>query len=250
MRKTLYISAVFTLIGLQSLAIADYNAQWQKGTAYYQQKQYDSAAFCFEQIAAQKPQNAEVYYNLGNTYYRLNKVALAVLNYQRALHLKPDYKEAKDNLELTETRISNHIPYAGDIFFLDWWHSLTRPDKAGKWALFALTFFALIIASMLIRRFQKSERKLPVQLPGIFGFICVCYIVLAFVAAKNAQTSNGAVVMQNDAPLMNGEQKGKPLALVPEGTTVKILGEKGTWVEVSLPDGRTGWLQGNTIDKI
>ena len=53
-----------------------------------------------------------------------------------------------------------------------------------------------------------------------------------------------------DTPLMNDEMNGKPLALIPEGTTVKIEDEKGEWIEVKLPDGRTGWLQKGTIDKI
>src|SRR5581483_6057858 len=115
MKKLFAISAIIISGSLHGLAAGNYSTQWQKGTAFYQQMQYDSAAYYFEQVAALKPQNAEVYYNLGNTYYRLNKIALAVLNYQRALHINPDYKEAKDNLALTESRISNHIQPASDI---------------------------------------------------------------------------------------------------------------------------------------
>jgi len=78
----------------------------------------------------------------------------------------------------------------------------------------------------------------------------VCFMVLAFTAAKNSQQHTGAVVMVGDAPLMNKEQKGKPLALIPEGTTVKIKNDRGNWIEVILPDGRTGWLQQSVIEKI
>jgi hypothetical protein len=56
--------------------------------------------------------------------------------------------------------------------------------------------------------------------------------------------------MVGDAPLMNAEQKGKPLALIPEATTVQIKSERGSWLEVALPDGRTGWLQQSVIEKI
>src|ERR1700679_3139368 len=109
MKKSYLILVIILLSCFRSMAVESYNVQWQKGTTFYAQKQYDSAAIYFEQIAALKPQNAEVYYNLGNTYYRLNKIAPAVLNYQRALQINPDYKDAKDNLALTETRISNHV---------------------------------------------------------------------------------------------------------------------------------------------
>jgi hypothetical protein len=62
--------------------------------------------------------------------------------------------------------------------------------------------------------------------------------------------SNSAIVMENDAPLMNNEQKGKPQSLVPEGTKVELVNEKTGWAEVRLPDGRRGWIQQNLLNKI
>src|ERR1700744_3575460 len=103
MKQIFLILFAFLLPGaLHSLAAGDSNMLWQKANELYQQKQYDSAAQCLEQIAALKPQNEIVYYNLGNTYYKLNKIAPAVLNYERALRINPDYKEAKDNLLLAQ----------------------------------------------------------------------------------------------------------------------------------------------------
>ena len=102
----------------------------------------------------------------------------------------------------------------------------------------------------VLEHWRAGGNRLPVQLPGIFTFICICFLVLAYYSARNAVTHTGAVVMQNDAPLMNNNLKGKPLALIPEGVTVKIKDENGQWIEVTLPDGRTGWLPQNVIEKI
>jgi hypothetical protein len=249
MTRLFFIPVILLLSAVQCFA-ADHTTQWQKGTTFYAQKQYDSAAYYFEQIAAQKPRNADVYYNLGNTYYKLNNVPLSILNYQRALRLAPDHKLAKDNLALAQARISTHIHQAGDVFFITWWHNTTRPDKATQWAVLSLVAFALIISFVMLRRYSRFGSHVPVQMPGIFTFICICLLLLAFTSAQNSRRHTGAVVMVNDAPLMNKEQKGKPLALLPEGTTVKIRTEKGPWIEVSLPDGRTGWLQQSAIEKI
>ena len=250
MRTLFLILTVVFLGALHSSASGDHNDQWKKGNVLYEQKQYDSAAHYFEQIATLKPENAEVYYNLGNTYYRLNNIGLSILNYERALRINPEYKEAKDNLLLAQSRINNHIAFTGDIFFISWWQSATRPDKATAWAVAALITFVIIILLLIVRNFQKSGNRLPVQLPGVLGFVCVCLLVFAFAAASHTMQHAGAVVMQNDAPLMNNDLKGKPLALIPEGTTVKINEEKAEWVEVSLPDGRIGWLQQGLISKI
>lgn len=249
MMRFLSILAIVILYPIAGIC-GSYKQQWKKATDYYLQKEYDSAAFYFEQIAASKPQNAEVYYNLGNAYYRLNKIAPAVLNYQRALHINPSYKEAQDNLIITKARISHHIAPIEDIFFIAWWKSITSHTLATTWAVLSLIVFLLIIASVWLRKFHGSGTRIPVQVPGILGFVCFCFLLFAFVSAGKSYGTSGAVVMENDAPLMNNLQKGKPLSLIPEGTTVKIISENEMWVEVSLPDGRVGWLQQSHITKI
>jgi len=250
MRKLFLTIAVLLMGAYSCMAAGNYNDLWQKGDAFYSQKQYDSAAACFEQIAALKPRNAAVYFNLGNAYYRLNRVAPAVLNYERALKINPDYTEARENLALAQGRISNAIPPTGNIFFVAWWHSLTRPDRATTWAIVALSIFTLVCLLMLVRRLQKSARGLiPSQLTGFLFFAFLCFLALAFFASSNV-APHTAVVMQADTPLMKPDLKGKPIILVPEGTTVKIESENGLWAEVTLPDGRSGWLQETLIDKI
>lgn len=246
-----FLIAAFLLSGtIPCMATSNPEDLWKKGNAFYEQKQYDSAAYYYEQIAAPKPKNSEIYYNLGNTYYRLNKVPQAILNYERALEIDPDNVAARDNLSSAQSRISNHIPRTNDIFFIEWWESITAGRHSGGWAAAALTVFVLIIISLWIRRFMRNGNKLPVQVPGILGFVCVCMLCLAFVSAANDAKATGAVVMEHDSPLMNDQQKGKPLALIPEGTTVKILDERGMWMEVSLPDGRSGWLLQSQVTKI
>ena len=248
--KQFSIVVLLLLCTLRCMAVVNHDEQWKKANAFYEQKQYDSAAFYYEQITALKPKNAEVYYNLGNTYYRLNKIPMAVLNYERALEIDPDYTQARDNLSITQGRIGNHIPKANDIFFITWWQSVSSARNATGWSAGALCAFVLIIVSLWVRRFMKKGNRLPVQVTGILIFVCLCLLTLAFISAGNSEKATGAVVMEHDSPLMNDQQKGKPLALVPEGTTVKILDEKGMWVEVSLPDGRNGWLLQNQITKI
>ena len=250
--KQLTLLSIIVLLAIQSYAGGNnYAAQWEKGNSFYRQKQYDSAVACFEQIAALKPYNTEVYYNLGNAYFRLNKTGPAVLNYERALRADPDNKAAKDNLLVTQSRISNRIQAGGDVFFIRWWQALTRPGKANAWAIMALVSFTLLIVLIIFKRITKpGTYTLPVQVNGLLALLFVCCFLFAYCAAANARDNSGAVVMEKDAPLMNGELKGKPILLVPEGTTVHIKNEKGSWAEVSLPDGRSGWLQMSVLARI
>ena len=231
-------------------AAADYKQLWRNGTNAYLQKQYDSAAAYFEQVAASKPANAELYYNLGNVYYRMNRIPHAILNYQRALHIDPSYSDASHNLAVAQARISHHIPATEDIFFIKWWKSITAHTNETSWAIAAFIAFSLVIASLWARRYTRVGDFLPMQLPGILSFFCGLFLLFGIVAAANSTRTRTAVVMEDDAPLMNADLKGKPMALIPEGTTVEVGEEKGRWIEITLPDGRIGYVLQGQVTRI
>lgn len=248
MRYLLVLLVAFSAF-YRTNAAGNENIYWKKANLLYEQKLYDSAAYYYGQIAAKDPCNAEVYYNLGNAYYRLNLIGPAVLNYEKALHINPAYKEAEDNLALTQVRISNRIQPMQEIFFLQWWSNLTSGSKAGLWAFITAAIFLLIIGVSLAKTFNKISR-VPVQVFSALIIVNVLSLVLALSSAANMADSHKAVVMQNDAPIYPSPSQGKASNLVPEGTTVEITDNKATWVEIKLPDGRMGWIAQELISPI
>lgn len=226
------------------------NIYWKKANLLYEQKLYDSAAYYYQQIAVKDPHNADVYYNLGNAYYRLNLIGPAVLNYEKALNINPSYKEAEDNLALTQARISNRIQPMQEIFFVQWWGRLTSGSKAGLWASVTAIIFLLVIGLLLARLFRKIN-GIPVQVFIALIAINILSLIFAISSAANMADSHKAVVMQNDAPIYaSPSQQGKSLSLVPEGTTVEITDNKATWAEIKLPDGRMGWIERQLISPV
>lgn len=251
MRKALIITLLLISSSLTGICATVYNDLFQKSIKFYQQKEYDSAAAYLERVAASNPQDAEVYYNLGTTYYRLNKIGPAILNYQRALRIKPDYKEAKDNLLLTESRIVNRVPSAPDIFFVRWWRSITNGTHANTWAVITLLIFLSILTSVWMMRVKKSDNLLQVRANVVLGFVWVFFLIISIVAANNKAAHSMAVVMQSDAPLMATQGgTGKAQVYLPEGTTIELKNETNEWAEVMLPDGRYGWIQKSWFVKI
>ena len=126
---------------------------------------------------------------------------------------------------------------------------MTDGTQAGTWALLSLLLFAILILSLIGKRTGKGPAVRP-QLIGFIAVLWIFFIILAFSSAGNLTDSKHAVVMQNDAPLMNGDLKGRPLNLVPEGTTVEELSRKDGWTKVRLPDARVGWIQSSLLTKI
>ncbi len=246
-RKLLVVTAILFL-HITSLA-SPYSKWWDDGNRFYGQKQYDSAAFYFEKIAEMKPADAVVYYNLGNSYYRLNEISLAVLNYERALKLEPSSREAKDNLELAKNRIPGRIPETEDIFFMRWWKAIASPALTTVWSLLSLTLFISIIAISILKLFgviRFSPRKLQV---GLFA-VWLLTLIIAFSSTRK-KLEEKAVVMSDAVQLMNGNRPGaKSLGNIPEGTTVEVNSESATQAEITLPDGRSGWIDKSSLIKI
>ena len=248
MKKSFWIAPILLLYTLQLFA-APANDWWQKGNKFYTQKQYDSAAYYYEQLAAQKPNDAILYYNLGNTYYKLNEIGPAVLNYERALQLDPGNKDAEDNLILTQSRIASRIQGGEDIFFVRWWKSVTQVNNASMWSIISLLLFLILLGLLIGRRMGKLELSYHRQVNILLGILLLLSLILSYSSALRHE-SHAAVVMQQDAPLMNSRKSNKPQVLVPEGTTVKIEDEQDGYLEVTLPDGRKGWMQQGLVVKI
>lgn len=250
MSKYLSLTIIALLLFLGANAKADYVALWQKANNFYTQKNYDSALANYALIAAEKPHNAEVYYNLGNAYYKLNNIGSAVLNYERALHLQPSHKEAADNLYLTQNRINNRIQQMPEIFFVQWWKSLTRPGFANMYAILAVVLLIAVIGYYIAVRLNKVSFKIPTQLSAAVIAVCTVLVTLSLVAGNRMANPGIAVIMTEGAPMMAEPKHGKSVSLIPEGTTVETAKTQADWCEITLPDGRTGWVQKNTLERI
>jgi tetratricopeptide (TPR) repeat protein len=246
MKKLLLL---FTLICNAAFVTAKpaYDLLWKNANRCYQQKEYDSAAYYYEQIAAGNPETPEVYYNLGNAYYKLNQIGPAVLNYERTLRLNPAHKEAEDNLSLAQSRIINRIQPTQDVFFVKWWQKLTAPSQASTWAIISAMLFICFISLLLLKRFGKLSA--PGQFIGFVFLLWLCICGLSYASSKNKLNSGMAVVMQQDTPFTLSPD-GKQLSLVPEGTTIKWESESKGWVKTVLPDGRTGYMRKDALGKI
>jgi hypothetical protein len=242
------LTVLFVFLAATAIAKPNHDAVWQQANNFYQQKQYDSAVVYYEQLVAQRVDEAELYYNLGNAYYRLNQTGPAVLNYERSLQLDPSNKQTKENLLLAQSQIINRIQLSDDIFFVGWWKLLTHAYWAQVWAVAGLILFVVLISLLVGKRLGK----ISVKKPGVFliGAIWTISMTFAIVSAMRKADSGHAVVMQHDAPFATQPNDNRNQSLIPEGTTVSIKGEQQGWFEVSLPDGRKGWMRQAALAKI
>lgn len=226
-------------------------ALWQKANILYAQRQYDSAAACYEALLQGHPRDARLQYNTGNAYYRLNKVGAAILHYEKAAFLDPGNPLVKDNLLLAKGRVQNPLPETQPIFFVTWWKHLLQAFSSDVWAVLSLlVFLAIMVLVYLARvrkeRFAHSGRWLSLGIVSLL--ICGCMTWFTNDAAGN---SRKAVVLQTGANLVDAPRMtGKTLGSLPEGTVVEINQEDGRFMNVKLPNGREGWIAASAVEKV
>ncbi len=250
MNRILLLTFAALFLSASLTAKENYSLWWQKANSYYQQRSYDSAALYYNKIAELEPSNAEVYYNLGNAYYRLNNIGAAVLSYERALKFNPSHTQAADNLYLAQSRINNRIPEIPEIFFVRWWNAITKATLANAYAVIAVLLFLALVGYFIGHRLKIIPYTAPVQLSVSVIILCTVFLALSIISAQKMIASDRAIVMQEGSPLMLQPKYGKSQSQLPEGTKVQICNEKGGWYEVTLPDGRTGWVERSTLVKI
>lgn len=247
--KNLFLSLLFLLSSAQAFA-GDHYALWKAGNEHYKKGEYGSAVNCYEPLAAHRAENPELYYNLGNAYYKLNRIGPAVLNYKRALRIDPGYDRASDNLLLTESRIPNRIRETQEIFFLGWWHAITSPHLSETWAIVSLFLCLLVVGMLLARLWNRAPSWMRTQVIVFTGTLCLLSLTIAYNSAAARVSRENAVVMIPDAPFHENANTAAVQTLVPEGTVIRIMNQKSELAEVKLPDGRRGWMDLRNLQKI
>lgn len=237
------------LLGMNSYCAAQASSLWQKANSYYQQKQYDSALSCYRQIAATGKVNAGLFYNTANAYYRLNRIGSAVLYYEKALRLEPDNKMIADNLLLAKKRIDNPVAEVPPVFFERWWHGLLHAAGTNGWAVILLTLFCGTVALIYLSiagKIRYSGRWIAFS-----SSLLLLTGLITFFSYQDAVNSGRAVVMAANTSLLDTPKPGSKISSnIPEGTTVKLIQENGTYVNVELPNGRRGWVSSSMLEKI
>ncbi len=222
---------------------------WNKADSFYAMKEYDSALVHFLRYGEMAGESADLHYNLGNTYFRLNRVGPSVLHFEKALFLAPGDAQIRENLLLAKSRVSNRIAEWKPIFFVRWWERIIRQDMATLWAVSALGLYILLLLAMLGPILGIGPR-IPKRGLGGMAALWLVMMVLGFFSAAKRQDSGRGVVMTSHASLQASPEPGKPQSLVPEGTTVIWNQQRGSWVELTLPDGRRGWMEIIYLEKI
>lgn len=258
MRKLLLI--IIAVVGACCAVSAQSLAQ-QADSAYNQQD-YISAVRLYHQAMNNDGTSAQLFYNLGNAYYRIGKLGRAVLYYRRALNLDPSFEEARDNLAFVNTQILDK-PEDDSTFLDNVHHGIRAMMSPNAWAWTAFGLFVFVLACVALYVFSTS---VPLRKLGFFGgFVMLTAFIYALVIAaqvSSAHASNReAVIIVPTSNLSTSPgAKGDNAKIIPlhEGTVVEITdslslpGETSSplWYNVKINNSTKAWVRSVDVERI
>ena len=235
------------LLGL-SAAMAEPVDDFKAANQLYDAGKFAEAAVAYEKI---EPKTAHVYYNLGNVWFRQDKLGLAILNYARANRLAPRDPDILANFKFAQQRLGvddvNTSPHAAERFL----HSVFESRTANEWSAYELAgIWLLVMAIGGFVYFPKMRTGFLVfAAVGVIGF-GLSASALSY-RAINDRTAPPAIVVANET-----EARFAPLSdstihfRLAEGTRVAIREDRGQWLFVERADGQQGWVKSETVGQV
>lgn len=250
MKKSFYIISILAAFCMSShLCAAQDNTMcdslWNAANTHYANAEYQEALNLYLQIEGTGMESATLYYNMGNTYFKMSYVPHAILYYEKALTLDPGNKDISYNLNIAQQECIDKIEPVPVFFLAQWVKDFRQGVSSNVWAWISLGLVTLAFVLLLAFYFAKGIgwRKA--------AFVLSMIIFLSAVIAGAFAWKNRSDVMRQDTAIVfsavssvksSPDAQGKDLLVVHEGTKVVVLEQVGEWVRIELMDGRQGWI--------
>jgi tetratricopeptide (TPR) repeat protein len=216
----------------------------------YKANQFQQAIDNYNKIIAQGYKSEEVYYDLGNCYYKLNNVGQSILFYERALKLSPKDEDAQHNLKLAKLKAVDKIQPVPQLAIFRWWAQFVSMETSTGWGIFSLAsiWLAFLIFSMAI---FVGGRRLANFIAFVVVLFSISFLLLAITQKNAEQRTDEAILMVPASFVKSAPDAGaNDLFMIHEGVKLYILDEVGTWDKIKLEDGKVGWIEKTNFEKI
>lgn len=239
-------------------------AEWHRGLDAYTAKEYDVATEAFERVAAMGYISADLYYNLGNAYFKLGQqhddrayadgeLGRAILSYRRALKLDPTMEDARYNLDIAHDHTNDTEPMPLGVMG-SMWSAVRGIMTSNGWALSSIIALVLALVMTLLYLLSSTValRKTAFFVAITLLFIFVLSTALAISQRRVFEQSSEAVILCSDIISVHAspDSSSKVIRQPSQGVSVEMLRTYGDWTEIAFVDGEKGWILSKYVERI
>ena len=248
------VTLLLSLGSSMNIQAKDLDSLWTAGVQAYTDGKFADASTAWTSIEESGRKSAKLYYNLGNAWFKQGNYPKAILNYERALRLDPSYSDARYNLEFTGNFVQDKIEPVPEFILKSVARKVCYVMSSNVWAVIFLVLLAAALMMGLLFLLGSSVGKRRA------GFYCGIVLLLLSAGAlsfslwqkSDSVKTDTAIVMSPVSSVKSSPSSGssKDFFVIHEGTKVTILDEVGSWKNISLADGRQGWLPAADLEVI
>ncbi len=214
---------------------------------------YTNAIAGYTQVLENGYESVEVYYNLGNAYFKSNDLASAILYYEKAKKLKPNDPDVLFNLNVANNRIKDRIETVPVLFYKRWWQQIKNLLSSDAWTKFHIICFIgfLVAAAVYFISRIIILRKIAFWCGVLLFISSVITFGIAYQQNKSHRQVTEAIVFDPSLTVKSSPSENSiDLFVIHEGTKVAITDQLGDWYEIKIANGSTGWIPFSAIKSI
>ncbi len=227
--------------------------RWDAANTAYVNGDFHKAEMLYTELLAEGLSSTRLYYNLGNACFKEGNTGRAILCYHRALKLDPSNEDARYNLSVAEARTKDTIETIPELFLTEWMRGVRRMMGCTAWSIMSIV---MLVAALSLSLVYLLSQQLAWRKGGFYGMLATLLLFALSTAMAAGQRgemidTSRAVVMSGSAAVKSSPDKASTdLFVLHEGTLVTISDTLGEWAEVTIADGKRGWLESKTIEVI
>lgn len=217
----------------------------------YAAQNYAEAALLYDSLLQTAP-TPELYYNLANACFKQGELGKSIINYERALRLRPHYKDAQYNLQFAQSRIIDNIEDHSRFFLSQWISALRNLLSEQVWICLSIGLFLLFLVGTICYAFAHALALRKTGFHTAWIALLFSIISLLFAASLHSRDTKRAeaIIMRELVNAKSSPDKsGTDLFLLHEGTKVTIRSTLSDWAEIHVGNN-IGWVQLNSLERI
>jgi len=247
------VGLLIFLLAVQADETKEEKLLYDNALTEYQNNNFEESLELFEKLIAGGYSSFKLYYNTGNAAFKTGNIPAAILNYEKALLLKPFNEDARYNLEIAKTYTVDKLEVIPEVFFLRWFKMFSLLLHTNTWSVISLGCFilTLILLAVFLFSARYKLKKLAFILAVTLFVISLASFTLALTNKSLTTNNKEAIVFE---PVVTGTSSpgtgGNDLFIIHEGTKVEVEDKLGEWYEIKLSDGTVGWIPMNFVKNI
>lgn len=226
---------------------------FNNGNENYSNGEYELAIENYQTVLDNGYESFELFYNMGNAYFRLNKVGKSILYYEKARKINPDDDDLIQNLNIAKLRTIDKIEEIDSFFAHEILSGISNSLGLGVWSFLSLIFIWLsLVVGILFVMTKSASSKKTLFLVSLLGILLAIFsYYFASVTYSNKVDDSGAILMQASVYVKSSpDNSGTDLFILHEGAKLNISDLKNGWANIKLSNGKTGWIPIGSVERI